>query len=113
MNADGEPFIQLIRGTEVIAQMSTAQAREHALAVLATAEAADQDAFIYDWVVNRVGSGVQQAAGLLMDFRQYREERTGKKGGPTSARDFVMPPPGSTRDPGEFWKKNPKKDPPK
>jgi hypothetical protein len=63
VNIEGEPFIQLIRGTTVIAQMSCAQARDHATAVLESAEAAEQDAFIYDWVINHVGCGQVQAAG--------------------------------------------------
>lgn len=92
VNQIGEPFVQLIRGTQVIAQMDPQQARDHGQAILEAAEAAEQDAFIFDWVVNRVGSGVDQAAGLLQDFRQYRRERTGKRGGPVNAREWVPPP---------------------
>lgn len=92
INAKGEPFIQLLRGTAVIAQMDPEQARDHARAILEAAEASEQDAFIFDWVMNRVGSGQQQAAGLLQDFRQYRRERTGKSSGARSPRDWVMPP---------------------
>ena len=94
VNQKGEPFVQLIRGTEVIVQMDVQQAREHAQAVLESAEAAEQDAFIVDWVKTHVGAGDEQAVGLLMDFRRYRAERTGKKGGPMSPRDWVMPPEG-------------------
>lgn len=93
INAKGEPFIQLIRGQKVIGQMSPEQARDHALAILESAEAAEQDAFIYDWVLNRIGGGQQQAAGLLVDFRKYRAERTNKKGGPHRPGDWVMPIP--------------------
>ena len=81
VNGRGEPFIQLIKGTEIIAQMNLDEAREHALAVLEAAEASEQDAFIYDWVKNKVGCGPEQAAGLLGDFRRYRMERTGKRSG--------------------------------
>lgn len=91
VNVKGEPFIQLLRGMDVIAQMDPQQAREHALAMLEAAEAAEQDSFIFDWVTNHVGAGREQAAGLLVDFRQYRAERTGKRQGPTSSRDWVMP----------------------
>jgi len=92
VNAQGEPFVQLIQGTAVIAQMSCEQARDHGHAILEAAEAAEQDAFIFDWVLNRVGAGASQAAGLLADFRKYRGERTNKKGGPARPGDWVMPP---------------------
>ena|ERR1700688_1875457 len=91
VNAKGEPFVQLIRGTKVIAQMDPEQAREHGQAMVEAAEAAEQDAFIFDWVLNRVGGGQEQAAGLLADFRRYRGERTNKKGGPSRPGDWVMP----------------------
>lgn len=94
INQRGEPFVQLLRGSKILCQMDVEQARAHAQAVLESAEAAEQDAFIYDWVQNHVGAGPEQAAGLLIDFRRYRAERTGKKGGPTRATDWVMPPDG-------------------
>jgi len=46
VNAQGEPFVQLIQGTAVIAQMSCEQARDQGHAILEAAEAAEQDAFI-------------------------------------------------------------------
>jgi ABC-type nitrate/sulfonate/bicarbonate transport system substrate-binding protein len=92
VNQNGEPFVQLLRGAQIFAQMDPQQARDHAQAILESAEAAEQDAFIFDWVKNHIGAGETQAAGFLGDFRKYRAERTGKKGGPSSARDWVMPP---------------------
>ena len=91
INAKGEPFVQLLLGMKIIGQMTPAEARDHAAAMLEAAEAAEQDAFMFDWVVNKVGSGPEQAAGLLQDFRAFRLERTGKRGGPSNARDWVMP----------------------
>jgi hypothetical protein len=88
---DGEPFVQLLMDQKIICQMDVAQARDHARVVLEAAESAEQDAFIYDWVLNRVGSGQTQAAGLLQDFRQYRRERTGKSTGARTPRDWIMP----------------------
>lgn len=93
VNARSEPFVQLIRGGAVIAQMDPGQARDHAIAMLEAAEAAETDAFIHQWVKERVGAGPEQAAGLLMDFRRYRRERTGKQGGPTDREEWTMPPP--------------------
>lgn len=91
VNKEGDPFVQLLRGNKVIAQMDPAQARDHGRAILEAAEAAEQDAFIFDWVLNKVGGGSTQAAGLLQDFRAYRRERTGKQGGPVNAREWIMP----------------------
>jgi len=91
VNQKGEPFVQLLRGEKIIAQMDTEQARDHARAITEAAEAAEQDAFIFDWVCNKVGTGPEQAAGLLRDFRAYRLARTGKRGGPSDPKDWVMP----------------------
>jgi hypothetical protein len=96
VNAKGEPFVQLLRGTEIFCQMDVTQAREHAQAVLEAAEAAEQDAFIMSFMQNKVGLDQNRAAQVLIDFRQYRAETTGKKGGPTSMRDWVMPRPDAT-----------------
>lgn len=109
VNPKGEPFVQLLLDEEIIAQMSPEQARDHARAITEAAEAAEQDAFIWDWVLNKVGAGKDQAYGLIVDFRKYRAEKTGKSQGPTSPRDWVMPPPDKLPDYGDdFTKKNPK-----
>jgi len=91
VNREGAPFVQLIRGMAVIAQMSVAEARDHARAMIEAAEAAETDAFIYKWVMEHVGAGEQQAAGLLQDFRRYRAGLTGKREGPQRPDDWVMP----------------------
>jgi hypothetical protein len=96
VNAKGEPFVQLIKGTEIFAQMDVNQAREHAQAVLESAEAAEQDAFIMKFMQEKVGLDRNRAGQVLIDFRRYRAETTGKKGGPTSMRDWVMPRPDAT-----------------
>lgn len=93
INQAGEPFVQLILGDRVIAQMDVTQARDHGRVIIEAAEAAETDAFIFEWVMKHVGAGKEQAAGLLVDFRRYRREVTGKRHGPTNPRDWVMPPP--------------------
>lgn len=85
------PFVQLILGEEIIEQLEPETARELAWGLLQTTEAAEQDAFIFNWVVEKVGSGPVQAAGLIADFRRYRMEKTGKKGGPYRKTDWVYP----------------------
>ncbi len=91
VNAEGEPFVQLLLGMRVIAQQSTEQAREHALAMLEAAEASEQDAFLMDFGQKFCGMSLQQAAALVLEFRGWRKETTAKRGGPTSTRDWVMP----------------------
>ena len=93
INQDGEPFVQLLRGMKIICQMDPEQARDHARAITEAAEAAEQDAFLYDWVL-----GKDQAMGFIIDFRKYRAERTGKSQGPTRPTDWIMP------EPEEPWK---------
>lgn len=92
VNPEGEPFVQLIKGKEVLAQMTTAQARDHAQAMLDAAEAAETDAFVYTWVIEHVGAGPEQAAGLLTDFRRWRAAHAGKREGPRHDQDWVLPP---------------------
>jgi hypothetical protein len=81
INRDGEPFIQLILGDKIIAQQSVEQAREHALAILEAAEAAEQDAFLVHFAKTEIGVGENEAAKLLMSFRDFRREQTGKRSG--------------------------------
>lgn len=98
----GEPFVQLIIGTHVIAQMDVEAARDYGRSIIEVAEAAEQDAFVFDWVTNVVGSGPEQAAGLLNEFRKYRLKRTGRRSGmeviPTDP-----PPTAKRRLMGEQW----------
>jgi len=81
VNRAGEPFIQLILGDKVIAQQSPEMARAHALAMLEAAEAAEQDAFIVHFAKTRMGVDENVAAHILVDFRNFRREQTGKRSG--------------------------------
>jgi hypothetical protein len=91
VNQRGEPFVQLLLGERIIGQMSAEEARDHARAITESAEAAEQDAFLMDLMQHKMGLEQQQAAMVLADFRAYRMERTGKRGGPSNPRDWVMP----------------------
>lgn len=81
VNRQGEPFIQLILGDKLIAQQSVTQAREHAMAILEACEAAEQDAFLIDWLTTKLDAEPAMGAGTLQDFRAWRRERTGKRSG--------------------------------
>lgn len=106
INPHGEPFVQLLQDDKIIGQMTPEQARDHARSMIEAAEAAEQDAFLWDWTIKTVGAEPLQAMGMIVEFRKYRAERTGKSQGPTRPTDWVMPdkPP----DYGDFTKKNPK-----
>ena len=65
VNPKGEPFVQLLLDQKIIAQMSPEQARDHARAITEAAEASEQDAFLWDWITRKVGSGPQQAAAMI------------------------------------------------
>jgi hypothetical protein len=101
----GEPFVQLLLGDEIIAQLSPEQARDHARAITEAAEAAEQDAFLIDFATNQLGTPHEAAGALLVAFREYRQERTGKAQGPRHPKDWVMPPKDKMPNYGEFWKK--------
>jgi hypothetical protein len=91
VNAHGEPFVQLLRGTAIVGQMSAAEARDHAHAMLEAAEAAEQDAFFLDFLQTKLAVDLPHAMAVIKDFRRYRVERTGKKSGPRNPRDWVFP----------------------
>lgn len=88
VNKKGEPFVQLMRDDEVIGQFTVVECREHAAAILQTAEAAEQDAFLLDFAKTTIGTTEEGAVRLLQEFRKYREAR-GKKGPPSDPRDFM------------------------
>ena len=72
--------------------MSAGQAREWALQILEAAEASEQDAFLIDLMRNRFDLKDGQISQMIAEFRQWRAERSGKKGGPSRPTDWVMPP---------------------
>lgn len=106
VNQKGEAFVQLIYAGKIILQMDPWQARDFGTGLVMTAEAAEQDAFMFDWVIKHVGVGPDQAVGLLQDFRKYREETTFKRGGPANMKDWVLPEWDGPPDVGKKGKKS-------
>jgi hypothetical protein len=94
----GEPFVQLLQDDKIIAQMSPEMARDHARAITEAAEAAEQDAFLMDFTVKKMGMAFQDAGKILIAFREYRAECTGKAQGPRDPKDWLMPPPDKMPD---------------
>jgi hypothetical protein len=93
VNPKGEPFVQLLLDGKIIGQLTPEDARDHARAITEAAEAAEQDAFLMDFLQNKMELPFESAGHVLMEFREFRKARTGKSQGPTKASDWVMPPP--------------------
>jgi hypothetical protein len=55
-------------------QLSPAEARIHAMKVLEAADAAEGDAFIFEFTRSRLGGDVP-AATVLNEFRKWRDKR--------------------------------------
>lgn len=69
-----EPFVVLRWGAEG-GQLTPMEARQHARRLLEAAEAADQDAFLVDFLRDRVGVDVPQQMAVLLEFREWRAKR--------------------------------------
>ncbi len=91
VNKKGEGFVQLLLDGEVSAQFSSSEARLFGKALIEAAEASETDAFLMSWATNIVGIEYETAGVMLIEFRKYREEQTGKKHGAQNAFDWIMP----------------------
>jgi hypothetical protein len=72
---DGSPAVCLQWGEKIL-HMQSATAKRHGLAILETALAADADAFLFQWLKDEGGAEPEKAAGLLMDFRRWRDSQS-------------------------------------
>ena len=70
-----KPFVMVTVGAkDFTTQMSPAEARDLALNLLMCADASESDAFLITFLRKRVGADDKAIAGVLQDFRQWREE---------------------------------------
>jgi hypothetical protein len=92
VNKTGQPFVQLILNEQIIGQMTPEEARDHARAITEAAEAAEQDAFMMQFLQEKIGLPFESAGQVLVEFRAYRR-RTFKSGPPVSKDEWVMPKP--------------------
>lgn len=88
VNKQGEPFVQLLADDQVVCQLSPAEARDHAKNILEASEASEQDAFMLQFMREKVGLDLPAAMQVIVDFRAWREVR-GKKGPPSDSSEFV------------------------
>lgn len=71
-----QPFVEvIIRPHEFMTQMSPSQAREIAMNLLTAADAAEGDAFLIEFVHQKIGAPMEKAAQILVEFRKWRETR--------------------------------------
>lgn len=71
-------LVQLVWGSQV-AQLTPEEARAHALRILECAEAAEQDAFLFDWLRTSENGGEPvkpaMAARIIGLYREWRAQR--------------------------------------
>jgi hypothetical protein len=75
-----EPYIQVVflwdDGTEEeVARWSPEFARARALRLLRIAEAAEADAFLVSFLVDKAGMGIRATGNVLEEYREYRRAR--------------------------------------
>ncbi len=69
-----KPFVMIVVGKhDFMVQISPAGARELAINLLQAAEAAEGDAFLISFLRRKVGANDEAVAGILEEFRNWRE----------------------------------------
>lgn len=74
-----EPFVEFHYQDTVI-QFSPEKAREVAMMLLESAEAAEQDGFLIEWAEKECGATEEGAVKILAFYREWREKRRGDAG---------------------------------
>lgn len=77
-NRDRLPYVQIeivAEGQKAQVQLTPADAREQALHILRTADAAESDHFVMSFMKDKAQLNDVQVAGVLHEFRHYREAR--------------------------------------
>lgn len=67
----GLGYVNLFWGPQS-GQLTTKEARRHALIILDAAAAADHDAAVLRWLLERMGMPVEAASAVLVDLRKAR-----------------------------------------
>ncbi len=71
---DYSPVIQIEWG-EKMGQLSPGETRDFAERLRRTADAAESDAFVFQFMTEKVSLDANRAAQVLYDFREFREKR--------------------------------------
>lgn len=77
-----EPFVQIVMDypNDHPLQIHPDEARALAMNLLHAAEAAQTDAFLFDFVSRKLQSGDDLAAQVMLEYRNYRDDTRGKEG---------------------------------
>jgi hypothetical protein len=70
----GLPLIQLKWG-ELVGQLTSHEAREHAYRILQAADAAESDLFLWEFATKKINVNPEAAAKVIAEFRTFREAR--------------------------------------
>jgi hypothetical protein len=70
------PLVQIRQGDRAPFSIAPAEARALAANLLAGAEAAESDAFLFEFMAQKVGIPEREAGAMLVAFRQWREEHS-------------------------------------
>ena len=70
------PLVQIRLGDRAPFSISPTEARAIADNLLQCAEAAESDAFIFEFMAQTVGIDEREAGAMLVAFRQWRDEQT-------------------------------------
>lgn len=70
----GEPLVEFEWG-EKKGQLTSTEARAHALKILEAADAAESDLFLWEFATSTIGATTGGAAKLIDQFRQFRAGR--------------------------------------
>lgn len=77
-STDLSPGVQMAWEGRVV-QWTPEEAIRHALNLLEVTVAAEGDAFLVQFVTERLGAAKEQAAQVLLDFRRWRDEQGGRE----------------------------------
>jgi hypothetical protein len=73
-----QPYVELYLGDQMV-QLTPLKAREIAGYLLEAAESAEGDGFLVEYI-SKIGElPTEQAAGVLVEFRQFREQQREKQ----------------------------------
>jgi len=77
VNHERQGFVHLAWGreSELRAQFTPAEARQHALSLLECAEAAETDSLLLRLLEEKVGVGLERAFAVIADLRNMRDEK--------------------------------------
>ncbi len=90
VNQNGEPFVQLLLNDKPIAQMNPREARDYARVITECSEAAETNAFLWEFVTKDLKQTQHAAAAMMVAFRRFREKR-GKSVPSSDPSEFVRP----------------------